>query len=245
MKQLCFLLSIFSIINYSYSQNGISAKDLGFEHHTINIEGDTINYYLTKSENKKLPLLLYLDGSGAFPLFHQMKEGTGSTVVFDYRSLQTQYRILLISKPNVPFIDSVSFGGNGFPNYKAPEQYHKKLSLFWRVNTADTIINHLAKSNKIDTSKVVVLGFSEGAQVGPYLAKQNKLVSHLILFGGNGLNQFFDPIITARMNAQKGTITETEAQEQIDSLFNAYKKIYKNPTSTDKVWWGHTYLRWA
>lgn len=245
MKKIFIFYSLFFLVNCSYSQDKISLENLGFEHHTITIKGDTINYYLTKSRNEKLPLLVYLDGSGAFPLFQQMKQGIGSTVVIDFQNLKKQYRILLISKPNIPFIDSVSFGKNGFPIYKAPKKYHQKLSLFWRINSADTIINHLAKNNLIDKSKVVVLGFSEGAQVGPYLAKQNKLVSHLMLFGGNGLNQFFDPIITARINAQKGLITETEAQEQIDSLFNDYKNIYKNPNSTDKMWWGHTYLRWA
>ena len=243
IKLLNLLLLVF-FVNVYFAQNNISPKKLGFEHYSINLEDDTINYYLTNSE-KKLPLLVYLDGSGSFPLFQQMKQGIGSTVVIDFQNLQNQYQILLISKPSIPFIDSVNFGENGFPEYKTPKKYNEKLSLFWRVNSADTIINYLVKNDKVDSSKIVVLGFSEGAQVGPYLAQKNKFVSHLMLFAGNGLNQFFDPIITARMNAQKGVITEIEAQEQIDSLFNDYKEIYSKPKSTDKMWWGHTYLRWA
>ena len=246
MKELFFLL-LFSVMVLFGRGQTITPELLGFESHEI-IDADlgSINYYLTPNgDGPAKPLLVYLDGSGAYPLFQQMTMGIGSTVVLDYQSLSAEYRVLLISKPGVPFIDSVSFDETGFPQYDTPEEYTNKLSLFSRVNAADAIINKLVKEKTVDPNRVVVLGFSEGAQVGPFLAEKNKHVSHLMLFGGNGLHQFLDPLITARQQAINGQMTEVEAQATVDSLFRVYEDIYSHPTSTDAQWYGHSYLRWA
>lgn len=246
MKRLFTLLITLGIYSNFYAQN-ITPKLLGFEAH--NIKDSTFgeaNYYLSKdSTDTKKPLLVYLDGSGAFPLFQNTDMGIGSTVVINFQQLKNTYRILLISKPNVPFYDTVKSDDNGFPVYEETKAYKEQLSLDWRVISANAIINKLVEEKRIDTSKIVVLGFSEGAQVGPRLAKENQHITHLLLFGGNGLNQLLDPIINARMKATRGELSEEDAQKEVDSLFSEYKKIYKNPKSTDKEWWGHTYKRWA
>lgn len=206
----------------------------------------TINYYLTADESKTLkPLLVYLDGSGHYPLFQEMDEGLGSSVPLDLEELKNEYRVLLISKPGIPFVDKMSFSPNGYPEYEEPQSYTDRLSLYWRVDAANLIINKLIDEKSVDASKVVVLGFSEGAQVGPYLAQKNEHVSHLLLFAGNGLNQFFDFIITARQKALQGELTETEAQAEIDSLYQVYETIYADPENTTDYWYGHTYQRWA
>jgi pimeloyl-ACP methyl ester carboxylesterase len=164
-------------------------------------------------------------------------------VVLNFQALSKEYKIVLISKPSVPFIDSVFTSSNGMPIYPESDEYRKRLSLGWRVESANAIINELVKAQP--QANVTVLGFSEGAQVGPYVAEANEHVDQLILFAGNGLNQFFDPIISARLKANTGQLNEKDAQEEIDSLFAQYKKIYAQPTSTKQQWWGHTYQRWA
>lgn len=229
-----------------YSQK-LTPEMFGFESYSIQTgEYSDVSYYLTAdSTGIKKPLLVYLDGSGANPLFQKFDDGYGSTVVFDYQTLQDDYRILLISKPGVPFIDNVDSDDNGFPFYKEPIEYKEKLSFHWRLESADIIIKKLIKENIIDTSKVVVFGGSEGAQVAPSLAKINPYITHLILFGGNGLNQLIDPIAKARMKATRGEISEIDAQNEVDSLFLEYEKIYNDPKNTDKDWWGHTYKRWS
>lgn len=225
----------------------ITPEKLGFSSNTLMVEKiGEVDYYLSiDSINISKPLLVYLDGSGAFPLFQKISKGIGSTVVLDFNELKNDYRILLISKPGIPFIDTVGNDDNGFPLYEEPSEYKEKLSLNWRVSTADNIIDYLIDKKLISPSKVVVLGFSEGAQVAPFLARTNKNVTHLLLFGGNGLNQFFDPIISVRMKAITGQLSEAEAQKDIDSLFTQYESIYNDPLSTNKNWWGHTYKRWS
>jgi predicted esterase len=242
MKKFYTTLTLLFICIYSNGQQ-ITSKDLGFQIYKLkDKELGEINYYLSIDSTKtKKPLLVYLDGSGAFPLFIKSENGLGTTIAFDYKKISNKYRILLIGKPGVPFIDSISSDSE----QEHPDYYKQNLSLDWRVNSADSIINKLVEDKFIDSRKIVLMGFSEGAQVGPRLAKVNKHISHLLLFGGNGLNQFFDPIINARMKANKGLISESEAQEEVDSLFLEYKKIYSHPQDVEKEWWGHTYKRWA
>lgn len=244
-KIIIILFGVFIGIN-SQAQN-ITPELLGFEKYSQRIEQlGEVNYYLSSdSTNTKKPLLIYLDGSGAFPLFQKLDAGIGSTVVIDFQQLRNDYKILLISKPGVPFIDTVESDGNGFPIYKEPTEYKEKISLSWRVESANSIINNLIIKEKIDTSRIVVLGFSEGAQVAPKLAKENDNITHLLLFGGNGLNQLLDPIINARLKATRGQISEIDAQKEIDSLFIEYKRLYDEPNNTKKQWWGHTYKRWS
>ncbi len=247
MKHLIFLILLSYFPGYIISQT-MTPEALGFSAHRLSSEelGD-VNYYLSAdSSTVPKPLLVYLDGSGAYPLFQEIDDGgIGSTVVLDFDKLSQQFTILLISKPGIPFVDKMGFDQYGYPEYPEPLEYKEKLSLNWRVQSADQIINQLVKTKKVDPNRIVVLGFSEGAQVGPLLAATNHHITHLLLFGGNGLNQFFDPIITARMKAASGQLTEEEAQMEIDSLFIAYDKIYNDPNNTKENWWGHTYQRWS
>lgn len=245
MKHLfTVIFGLFIIIN-SKAQT-ITPKLLGFEEYKLQEKqlGEVYYYLSSDTMKNKKPLLVYLDGSGAFPLFRKTHNGIGSTVVIDFQKLRNEYQILLISKPSIPFIDTVNSDENGFPIYKVPKEYTEKLSLNWRVNSANSIINELINKRIIDSTKIVVLGFSEGAQVAPKLALKNENITHLLLFGGNGLNQLFDPIITARLKATRGQISEIESQREIDSLFTEYKNIYANKNNIEREWWGHTYKRW-
>jgi len=240
-RSIVFLFLYLSFL-FSPAQS-LSPQDLGWDAFKISHEElGELNYYLSSDKSlKPKPLLIYLDGSGADPIFVETERGLSSSIAFDYQSLSESYRILLISKPGVAFMGKRL---KGEPKVR-PAIYTEKLSLEWRVNSADVILRKLIRDKEIDPERVVVLGFSEGAQVGPFLAEKNPAISHLILFGGNGLNQFFDPMISARMQAFSGKITEKEAQDQIDSLFQVSKEIYANPEATDKKWWGHSYKRWS
>ena len=143
------------------------------------------------------------------------------------------------------FIDTIlTDTSTGNPLYKTPIKYKRLLSLDWRVSSAKLVLNEIKKKIKVDTKKIAVLGISEGFQVGAKLVSVNKNITHALLMVGNGLSQFYDFIIQNRINAQIGIISEEEAQKNIDSLQTIYKDICRNGNSTEKEWYGHTYLRW-
>lgn len=226
----------------------LTPEDLGLT--PFKIKDDSlgeINYYITSNGiDTSKPVLIYLDGSGPYPLFQKTERGIGSSVVIDFRTLSHEYHIVFISKPGVPFFDAIERDEQtGRLKYDAPQGYHDNLSLDWRVHSAILVIEQLKNDLNIYNDKIAVLGISEGFQVGAKLASVEPSVSHLLLLVGNGLNQFYDFVIQNRLDAQRGIISPEQSRESIDSLMRMAKEIYANPTSTDRFWFGHTYLRWA
>lgn len=205
-----------------------------------------IAYHVSaESIDQEKPVIIYLDGSGPFPLFQYTTRGVASTVPFNSKEISKKYHLILISKPGIPLVDSVSNdAATGTPVYDAPEHYTKNLSLQWRVNAADLVIKEILKKLPVDKKKIAVLGISEGFQVGAKLLSVNKSITHAMLLVGNGLNQLFDFIILNRMQATAGKISREQAQQNIDSLYQQYKEIYGNASATDKKWYGHSYKRW-
>ncbi len=251
MKKTIIFLTL--LVTYGIFSQKISPHEYGLKQFCIkNKKLGKINFYVTKNGiGKEKPLLILLDGSGNLPIYSLLKKDNGSstiisTIPFNYRKLSEKFHVVLISKPGTPFLDSLLV--NSFEQfaekYKPSKEYNEKLSLEWRVNSADKVIKYLLKKLKIKNKKVVVIGYSEGGQVVPKLATKNKKITKIVSIVGGGLNQFYDFIIAERLKAEKGIITTEQAQNNIDSLYLKLKEIYDNPDATDKFWLGHTYKRW-
>lgn len=213
----------------------------------------TIHFFVTEhriTEDK--PLLVFLDGSGHLPLFSLIKKPDGSRqlsskITIDYDKLSNLFHVVMISKPGIPFLDSLEAANSREFRKKYPPstEYVKRLSLDWRVASASSVIDYLSQNLSVKNNKVIAMGYSEGGQVAPKLATLNSKVTKLVNIVGGGLNQFYDLITEQRGKAQAGQITAIEAQTTIDSLMTVFRDIYANPKATDKTWWGHTYKRWA
>ncbi len=64
--------------------------------------------------------------------------------------------------------------------------------------------------------QLIVVGVSEGFQVGAKLASIEPRISRVGLFVGNGLNQFYDFVIEERMKMERGEQSPSATQSQID-----------------------------
>lgn len=206
-----------------------------------------IKYHVYKNKiSAQKPLIVYLQGSKNFPLYYLNSNGRYSTsTTLDFKSMSNDYHIILISKPNIPFVDSIKIAPSGRKYYPLNEEYRKKYSLDWRANSADLVINDALKKLKIDRSTVIVWGHSEGSQVAPAVAVKNKNVTHVVSMAGNSLNHLYDFILNERVSALNGEKSNEKAQSNIDSLYAEYEKIYDDPTSTEKEWYGETYYKWS
>lgn len=244
-RHLFILLGILTTIPSSWAQ---AVTGHGFRSHTIQDPTlGRIDYHLVDEHlDKELPLLVFLDGSGAKPILsiQQDAEGTWrtfSSIPLAQREVAERYHVLMVSKPGIPLIDTVRTDGPSPP----PERYTALLSASWRAEAASRAITDALERYPVDRRRIGVMGFSEGGQVAPRVAALDPRVTHIMAFVGGALNQFFDPIIAQRLEAAKGTISEQEAQAGIDSLFLAYERIYADPDATDKTFWGHSHKRWA
>ncbi|HSF89349.1 MAG TPA: hypothetical protein VLA46_08025 [Saprospiraceae bacterium] len=244
-----FVLFSLAFVYYaSISAQQYTPEQLGWKQFSINHqETGAINYYVTLNTiRQEKPILLYLDGSGSYPLYQYTERGIGSSVPLDYQKLSEDFHIIIISKPGVPFIDTVATDSlTGYPLYETPAEYIRRLSLDWRVTAAEMVLKDAIKNLPEDKSKIAVLGISEGFQVGAKLIAGNKKITHAVLMVGNGLSQFYDFIIQNRLDAQTGALDAAQAQENIDSLNATFRDIYANSKSTERNWYGHTYLRWS
>jgi pimeloyl-ACP methyl ester carboxylesterase len=227
---------------------GQEFKDTLFQHYTLtNSKLKSFDVHVTKSDTKtKKPLIIYLDGSGNFPIYYKTKTGRYNTsIAMDIKRYAKDYYIAIISKPGTPFNDTLRYSDSGRAYYPENDLYKELYSLDWRTETASEAIDFLTKTLPIDTKKVIVIGYSEGAQVSPKVAVINKKVTHVICFVGNALNQLYDFILEARLKAERKQITTEESQQIVDSLYIEYEKIYQNPTATNQFWYGATYLKWS
>jgi pimeloyl-ACP methyl ester carboxylesterase len=214
----------------------------------------SFNYYIaSKNLKQQKPVLLFLEGSGCYPLLRIINDGQNcciyvNAISINIDSLANYYHVVLVSKPGVPLIDSMrvsSYENLNINNIPCTDTYNQQLSFEWRTKAASIALTRALAEVNANRKKVIVMGNSEGGQIAPALAAINKNVTHCINICGSGINQFYTPIIKTRMKARKGLITYEEAERQIDSLFATYAAIYNNRNATDTSWYGQTYKRWS
>lgn len=228
----------------------------GLKRFTINDKKlGPIGFYIdTTNINKKAPLLVDVNGSGAFPLCMFIKRDSLSMVSISFEHLvldqvKNNYHFIVLDKPGKEFCDTIRTNeknmGQIMANYGPTDYYNKTLSLDWRVDATKAVISYVIKKGYYDNSKLVVWGFSEGGQVTPRVAAEDKRVTHCVAVVGSGLNQLYDPMMTIRLRVAKGEISHEQGQKEMDNLLNEYREIFKDPNSTTKMFWGHTYKRWS
>lgn len=225
-------------------------EDITNKWKTVRIEDSTLgkvdyHIYRKKMDDHK-PLIVYLQGSTNFPLFWINPDGRYSSgITLNVDSISTDYHVVLISKPNTPLVDRIRIAPSGRKQYPMQEGYREKYSLDWRADSADRVIDDVIKKLDVDSSTVIVWGHSEGSQVAPAVAVKNKKVTHVIAMMGNSLNHLYDFILSERVSAFHGEKSNEEAQSNIDSLYAEFEKVYQDPKSTIKEWFGETYYKWS
>ncbi|MEM6894647.1 MAG: hypothetical protein AAF554_13225 [Bacteroidota bacterium] len=245
-KTLCFLLLVFALSKMATAQHENITKNW----QTIQIDDEDlgkVDYHVYKNTiDARKPLLVYLQGSTNLPLYFQNPNGRYSSgITLNLNAMSKDYHVVLISKPNTPLVDSIRITPSGRKEYPMREGYKEKYSLDWRANAADLVINDALQKLNVDSSTLIIWGHSEGSQVAPAVAVRNKNVTHVIAMMGNALNHLYDFILRERVAAFMGEKSNEAAQANIDSLYTEYEKIYKEPKSTSKEWFGETYYKWS
>jgi len=218
-----------------------------------------ISFYVdTTGISQKAPLFIDINGSGGMPLCIYVK-GKGFSALSNTFSpdnlakIRNRYHYIILDKPGTPFCDTVTTSQSAkeynlhevLENYRFSDEYTRRLSLQWRVDATRKVIAYLLKHKYWDHTKIVAYGYSEGAQVVPALAVEDKHITHVAAIVGSGLNQFYDFIIRWRIKAAKGELTQQQAQDSIDAALKNIADIYDHPTATGKEFEGHSYKRWA
>lgn len=214
--------------------------DQPYDKYELETNKDTLTFYLSVSSRKEnLPLIVYVQGSGMNSLF----EKRNGRIVSSYGHMswfdagQEKYRVLIIEKPGVRYLQTG----------ESPE-FDKKFSLDTWSHTIQTAINYVLSHEKIDQSKVLLAGHSEGGVVAARVAQlmKNK-ISHVAIMAGEGPSQLY----SLYRFAEDGTFFNTKEhnmptrEARINYVTEKWKDILADPGNTEKKFWGFTYLRWS
>ncbi len=257
MNNQSFILStlVLFMINSVFAQNNTSFKELlltkyNFKEYIIPLENDSIYFYLHKKKGSEPKnLVLYLQGTSPIPepFFNIEKKEKGYAymqyIPTDYNLLDENYAYAIIS-----YVGTPAFKNDGPPNMK---KYHQFNSLDYRVFQADTTINYITEKLIKKMNKVIVYGHSEGAFVAPKLATVNKRITHLGVWGGSALPDFFDFILFERKANLRGVQSDSLTQKNINETIKLFQLVAKDSSNTlpsnkneiteytNKRWWSY------
>jgi pimeloyl-ACP methyl ester carboxylesterase len=256
MKYLLFLLGLLLAAS-SYAQP-TCPQDWGLRHFTLTDKKlGPISFYVdTVGIGRKAPLLVEVNGSGGLPLCFLVKKPTGGSFILNtwnghlLDQAAARYHYVILDKPGTPFCDSVTSAatdmGQLIESYRPSAEYTRRLSLQWRVAATRAVISYLTQHGFHQRgSDIVAWGYSEGGQVVPRLAAEDKRITKVVAIVGAGLNQFYDELLRFRMQAHEGKISHQQAQDSVVRYLAQVRDIYQHPTATDRAYWGHSYQRWA
>lgn len=200
---------------------------------------DSLIFYLSENNsNQSLPLIIYVQGSGNTSLFR--KDVSGRIIpqaghIGLVEQLNNKARLLIVEKPGV----------QTFQQDDHNPEFDQRFSLDSWVKQIKKAAEYVLNNQLANRSRVMVIGHSEGGVVSATLSKQmNPIITHTAILAGEGLSQLFSLYILAS-KGQSFYQEEKDAGKRVDSLMSVWNDILKDPLSTEKKFWGFTFLRWS
>lgn len=197
----------------------------------------TIQFYLAEPADAPVPLVVYVQGSGFSSHFVPAAPGyasaTGHASLFD--AARGRARVLLVEKPGVAFGDA----GGGDP----PLLFRREHTLErWSAAVVAAIVAARTLPG-VDTTRLVVVGHSEGGIVAARVARLLPSVTHVALLAGEGPSQLHSLVALARDGALLESSGDTPAQREA-AVRAAWDSIRNDPHNPGRTWFGHAYPRW-
>ncbi len=191
---------------------------------------------------RRLPLLIFVDGSGAHSQFFYKGNQRGYGV---YGALaQRAADRFHVATPEKRGVEFGEMGNPGAATDASPE-YANHATWENRVAEIRLLIDALIKQPNVDPSRVVVLGHSEGADVAAAVAAADPRVTHCVFLAGGGPTQLFDLMCLRRKEMRKSGASPEEIESSVKELEADYRKIFADPDNEKELFMGHAYKRWA
>lgn len=236
MKKLSAILTILicSVNSFGQSSEVIENKVTLF---SLDQENDTIDFIVIDTVlNQKKPVFLWCQGSLPIPLFCEIENYGdyflgGGVSNFNYQEIAKDYNLVIISMPKTPVLgkkENLNKSYQYVPNLEKPNSFSSEYLnanyLDNYVERASHVLDFLKLQSWVDSSKLVVAGHSQGTKVATKVAIRNKDITHLGLFSANPMGRIDQFIREARLDAQLGKISWTEADSIINSQYDFYKQ---------------------
>lgn len=200
--------------------------------------GRRVTFYVSEaSDSARLPLVLYVQGSGSGSHFRRDGERTipsnGHGTLAD--AARGRFRVVIVEKPGVELFDDGTARRQAFVRDFSLQK--------WAEAVAAAAIAARGLPG-VDSSRALVIGHSEGGIVAARVAGRLPWLTHAAVLAGGGPSQLEDLRILARIGslfAEHGNTADAREAH----VMAAWDSISASPEATDRAWFGHTYLRWS
>jgi pimeloyl-ACP methyl ester carboxylesterase len=200
----------------------------------------TVTFYVTDAPARAtpVPLVVYVHGSGHRSNFQRSGNGVtpsnGHATIADV--VESSARVVAVEKPGVSLYDR----GDAPAGVKFREEH--TLERWTEAVVAATIA--ASRLPGMDSTRVLVVGHSEGGLVAARVAARLPMISHVAILAGGGPSQLFDLMLLARNGtffsdiSPDADVREAYVRAQWDS-------VLAHPQSADREFFGHAYRRWS
>jgi pimeloyl-ACP methyl ester carboxylesterase len=190
----------------------------------------------------KLPVVLYVQGSGCQSLFRKVGErvGGGFQTVLALEA-KGRARILAVEKPGVKYLD-VQLPGTSLEK-AAPEEFLKEHTLPRWAEANAAALRAAWTLAGVDPGRTLLVGHSEGGLVAARVAAELPKVTHVASLAGGGPTQLFDFVTNSA--APRPDDKPSDAARRVEGVYEEWASIQKDPDSISRFWLGHPYRRWS
>jgi pimeloyl-ACP methyl ester carboxylesterase len=219
-----FFLVLFLFFQVKIPAQNTYINKLGFTKFSIGKSKDSIDFVVSDTDfSSKKPVVVFLQGSGALPLFYfnRRDRDTFHFSSIDFPQYAQKCRFVFISKKGVAMLGE--YGKNYFEKQNMTMTFLENSSLEKRSETVNNVINFLAKQRWVDD--VFLVGHSEGYRVAAAVGKENNKAKKVVCMSANPFNRCLQFRMEERMNSNKGLKSDTIANKNIDSLYNFYEML--------------------
>lgn len=234
MKKIV-LFSLFFIAFLSIkSQSCIErASKAGFDYFSIPDakykEIDSIRFLISKLINPQNPTIIFLQGSGNYPLIAYMSDTVNFQIIppFNIQQYVGKYNFVAISKPATPlcreWVNNPPLIDTSFANVVT---FAKMDFLDYYVYQTAQVIDYLKSKVLRKDSPIYLIGNSHGGKVAiKYASMYPKNIQKLILYSSGVLDLKVQEIYLWRQLSDENKVSEEEAQKNIDAIYQNYLSL--------------------
>lgn len=186
------------------------------------------------------PVVIWLEGSGCNGQFllrdGRLRYGTYAVLA----ELARGALVVAPEKRGIPF----GHTGPGGQATQCPPEFIAHATLGERMADVSLLIDAV-RALGADSSRILLVGHSEGADVAGNVARQRPDVTHVAFLAGGGPVQMFDFAVLLRREAREKGLPHEQVEAAVTALEEDFRKIQADPQSTTRFFRGHAFRRWS
>jgi predicted esterase len=221
-----------------------------YTEYTVSHKGDHIKFYLSKEESRtrKLPLLVWIQGSGCHSLFRRETKGKNKGKILGGQQnllrdiLKGRAHVMAVEKSGVSYLDSPISGGTA---KNCTDVFLREHTLEKWANRISVAISSICKMHLVNENKIAIIGHSEGGATAALVAVMNHKVKVVAILSATGGTQLYDLILNARKKGREQGKSDRMINLETKKIISKYKQILTDPNSIERFAWGHPFRRWS